>query len=276
MTFRSRSSGFTLIEMVMVIVLLGILAGILAPVITQNITAYTATQARSDLINRGRIALGRLARELHQAVPNSVNVINPTTAEFVTSSVGGLYVDRNETRISNGSCAIAKRFRPGFSLNTLCLLHTNDNAVAPFLSADVLVIANSSVTELRTGITRVALTGVTPASPLWTVTFANHTFPNSSPGMHYSIVDSTHEVGLSGTGINWLVNTGYNATYDNIANNLTSQPLLIDGINAAGANGGVLFDGSQLANGVLIVTLDLIDGNETITVQEEIYVRNTP
>lgn len=272
MRMLQRTGGFTLVELVMTIVLLGIISAVLAPVITTSVTAYTDTRSRNELIARGRIALGRLAREIHQAVPNSLRVLaGNNTIEFVTASAGGRYVDRNDTLISSGSCATSRRFRTGFNLTQLCLLNPQANFAA---DGDTLVIGNTSPTTLQNGNSRVALNGAPGGGPpLWTVTFSNHTFNEASPGMHFNIVDATHEVGLvSGTdGLRWRMNNGISlGLYDNAVTVSTADPLLTDGVS------GITFTYNAAADGMLNVNLSLADDGETVQLHEEIYVRNTP
>jgi len=264
-----QQRGFTLVELVMVIVLLGIISAVLAPVITSNITAYRDTRSRNELIARGRLALERLSREIHQAVPNSLRLVTGTTntIEFVTASNGGRYVDRNDTLISAGSCPTAFRFSTGVSLNRLCLLHP-DTAPA---ANDILVIGNTSPTFLQNSSSRVVVSTVAGASPLWTVTFPNHTFNDASPGKHYTIVDYSHEVGLASGALRWRLSSGIpGGEYDDAVDVTGADAQLIDGVSA------VAFSYAAAADGMLNVNLTLADGNETVQLYEEIYVRNTP
>ena len=62
-TLKKQYAGFTLIEMVTVIVLLGIIAGILTPFIAKAMQAYSHSKARASLVDKGRLAMERLTRE---------------------------------------------------------------------------------------------------------------------------------------------------------------------------------------------------------------------
>jgi len=66
--------GFTLVELVVTMVLIGIIAGVLAPFIYQATEGFTDTRARAELVGKGRLALERLARDLRQADPGTVRV----------------------------------------------------------------------------------------------------------------------------------------------------------------------------------------------------------
>lgn len=272
MQMPKRPCGFTLVELVMVIVLLGIISAVLAPVITSNVTAFSDTRSRNDLIARGRIALERLSREIRQAVPNSLRLVAGTsTIEFVTASAGGRYVDFNDTLITPASCASANRFRTGVSRNSLCLIQPDNPA--PFAANDILVIGNTSPASLQAGTTWVTLNGVGGAAPLWTVTFNPTTFVSASPGLHYSIADFTHEVGLvvAERALHWRRNAGIPAgEYNNSVEVNAADPLLVDGVTAT------VFRYNAAADGMLNIELTLADSNETVQLYEEIYVRNTP
>jgi prepilin-type N-terminal cleavage/methylation domain-containing protein len=71
---RAGTTGFTLIELVITILLVGIVAGVLAPIYRQAGEMFSATQARSELTARGRLALERLSRELREADPAQIQV----------------------------------------------------------------------------------------------------------------------------------------------------------------------------------------------------------
>lgn len=70
------SRGFTLIEMVITIILLGIVGLFLGNIAGQAMGIYVDTTAREALIQQGRFLTERMSRELREAVPNSVIVAN--------------------------------------------------------------------------------------------------------------------------------------------------------------------------------------------------------
>jgi len=279
MSTISTSRGFTLIELIMVIILIGIMAGILAPVITQNINAYVDTHARSELTTRARISLERLVREIRRTIPNGIRVVGGgDTIEFITSSAGGRYIIPDDTMVPNTDChKINERLVAGNSISDLCVLYSS----ALVLPTDgAVVIGNSSISWLD-GYTDpgtwVELSSITPISgPLYMLNFTGaHAFPMASAGKHYSITDLSHEVGQNGNGIYWRSVSGINPGAGDLIDNSkqidgTAGALLIDGVNS------VTFDPSQLANGILGISLTLVDGDESLTIQDEFYVRNTP
>ena len=78
--------GFTLIEMVVTIVLLGIISAALAPFFFSAVSGYFDTQARARLTGEGRLALERLSRDLREADPASISVIGGNQLSFTLIS----------------------------------------------------------------------------------------------------------------------------------------------------------------------------------------------
>lgn len=74
MRSRRQAQGFTLIELVMVMVLLGIMATFTSQFIIIGTQIYGDASHREQLMSDARFAMERLNRELRDAVPGSVRV----------------------------------------------------------------------------------------------------------------------------------------------------------------------------------------------------------
>ncbi len=283
MLFRQPGQkGFTLIEMITVIVLLGIIAGILTPFIAKAVQAYTHSKARAVLVAKGRLALERLAREVHQAVPNSLSVLSGGTGiEFARSRAGGRYVERFDSFGTEFS-RVNLRFRKNTNLTSLYIVGTTLNYVA----GDVLVIGNTSPANLQTGNTATPVSGIAATTATGPgndgtsngqiLSFTGQQFTTESPGKHFSIADQTVEVGLSGSNLRWFTATGLgNTDYDGAMDWSSSDPSLTDGVSAVTF---VYTPGTPQSTGVLRVDLQIADTttDETIRLYREIHVRNTP
>lgn len=69
---RKKLLGFTLIEMIVVIVILGVLAAAISTFITLSTQIYKEATARDQLASSARFAIERLNREIRNALPNSL------------------------------------------------------------------------------------------------------------------------------------------------------------------------------------------------------------
>lgn len=92
-----RVRGFTLIEMVMVIVILGILAGLTAPIFSQGLTAARLTTENLHTLAKLRYATERLAREIRQI---NYNGSGYDVSTMTTSSLAFTKADTVNTTVS--------------------------------------------------------------------------------------------------------------------------------------------------------------------------------
>ena len=67
-----NQDGFTLIELVMIIVLLGILGVAGADFISTTFKGFKSTESRLEIFEEGKTALARMEREIINSIPNAV------------------------------------------------------------------------------------------------------------------------------------------------------------------------------------------------------------
>ncbi len=90
----SPHQGFSLIELIVVIAVVGILAGIVAVFIRVPLEGYLAAARRAELTDTADGALVRIARDLRGALPNSVRVTESGGTyylEYLPIADGGRY-----------------------------------------------------------------------------------------------------------------------------------------------------------------------------------------
>lgn len=91
MARRRRAGGFTLIELIIVLVLMTIVGATVAVFVKPTIDAYSDTRNRAVLGDMGDTALRRMTRDMRVAVPNSLRTPNEACFELVPAVAGGRY-----------------------------------------------------------------------------------------------------------------------------------------------------------------------------------------
>jgi MSHA biogenesis protein MshO len=135
---RAPAHGFTLIEVIVSIVVLGILSAIVAVFIRAPILGYRDTVDRAEVTDQADLALRRIARDLRLALPNSVRIgtdgAGNTVLEFIPTKAGGRYLSIDDdgvdqTRILNFEDATDKGFTAIAPLNSFAQVVVGDYVV---------------------------------------------------------------------------------------------------------------------------------------------------
>lgn len=143
-----RQHGFTLVELIVVMVLIGILGGILALQLGPAIQSYLLVGQRAGLTNQADTALRRLVGEVRAAVPNSVRPLSSQCIEMVPSRDGGRYRSGPDTQ--NDTPAAPSAF-----LET-DVARSQFDVLTPFAAApapgDRIVIGNQNPDDVYGGV----------------------------------------------------------------------------------------------------------------------------
>jgi MSHA biogenesis protein MshO len=89
-----RSRGFTLVELILVIVLVGIVGGILTMQMRPALQSYLSVTRRANLVNQADTALRRVVTDVRLSVPNSLRLQATPLGqcmEMVPTKDGGRY-----------------------------------------------------------------------------------------------------------------------------------------------------------------------------------------
>jgi MSHA biogenesis protein MshO len=90
---RRAARGFTLVEAIIVIVIIGVIGAIVGVFIRMPIRGYADSVARAEVTDEADLALRRIARDLRLALPNSIRVTPDGAAiEFLLTKTGGRYL----------------------------------------------------------------------------------------------------------------------------------------------------------------------------------------
>lgn len=270
---RRPSAGFTLIEAIMVITIIGVIGGIVAVFIRAPVQGYVDSVRRAELTEAADVALRRILRDVRLALPNSLRVMSSggvTYIEFVMTSAGGRYRDP-----ADGSTA-------GDFLSFTSTTDTTFDVLgpAPALGAgDFIVVYNLGVPGSNAygggniaAVSAVAGNNVT----LTTNPFASQSPPLPSPGARFQVVPGgvravTYACPTAVVGpLTRQWNYGFNA----------AQAVPIGGSTAVLAtNVTCIVDYSAAAtgrNGLLYLSLTLTSGGESVTLFNQIHVDNSP
>jgi len=144
-TSMQPQAGFTLVELVVVIVLVGIIGGVLALQLGPTIQGYLMVERRTTLTSMADTALRRVARDVRSAVPNSLRLVSSQCLELVPTIDGGRY--RAGPDIGN-SAAPGLFLDPFEAKDSFDILTRFNNTVT---ADDAIVIGNQNTEDLYSG-----------------------------------------------------------------------------------------------------------------------------
>lgn len=278
-TRHIQQSGFTLIEMIVVIVITGIIGGMVAMFIRAPVQGYVDSANRAEMGDIADTALRRLARDIRTAVPNSIRIANcgaTPCVEFLPTRTGGRY--RADT--------------PGNILNFGELDGDFDIVGAPvtFVVGDHLVIGSTQSDgnpPYNTGVNGIlrAYTSQVVVSGVQTVSFNN---PAGLPiwaelqGQRFDVVPGDQQAvtyACLNVGTNGGDGTGtltrfwaYNFNTAQLMPPGGTTAVLADRLSAC----EISYDLVSQRNGLVAIRLGITRGGENISLYHTIHVNNVP
>jgi MSHA biogenesis protein MshO len=292
---QRAQSGFTLLEAIVVIVVLGVVATMAAVFIRAPVQAYADSVARAEVTDQADLALRRIARDLRLALPNSIRVANGAAIEFLLTKAGGRYLSAEDKALeptptasqpldfvnaSNSFTVVGPMpsLRERVVANDFVVVHNLGEGLAP---SDAYQF---SAPNAQRNIARI--TAISDDKTLVTLAdnpFAAQNPPMPSPTQRFHVVSGpvTYFCGArpDGTLALWRM-WGYNITPTQGVPPAGAQQALV----ATGLANCNIFDygaaGSPTRRSALVIlTLELKARNErdpTIRLVHQVHVDNTP
>ena len=139
---RSPARGFTLVELIVVIVLIGIIGAVLVLQLLPAIRSYLLVGQRAALTNQADTALRKIVGEVRSAVPNSLRLGSSTCMELVPSKDGGRYRMGPDTGNGGNTGAFLDDTEPKDRFDVLT------RAVNAPVQGDAIVIGNQNTSDV--------------------------------------------------------------------------------------------------------------------------------
>ncbi|UZE95777.1 type II secretion system protein [Alkalimarinus alittae] len=253
MKTHKSHKGFTLVELVIVIVISGILAVGSVQFVGQATQGYSDAADRQQLATIGWIASEKISRELRNALPNSIRVnASNTCIEFIPVTGGSHYktlpngtTPRTITAIESGFSAVPENTR-------IAVYPTSVNAVygqanpGPISTSKVSALTNSG------GIDTITLAG-------------DFEFLAASPERRFYFTESPITYCIESTRLNRYSDYGFSAAKG------TAQ-IIVDKLQ----RGTFSIAPASLTRNAVVAMHFEFDGGAIHIVDQEVQVRNVP
>ena len=267
--------GFTLLESVVVIVVMGIIGGLLAVFFQRPVEAYFDAVRRAQLSDTADLALRRIARDIQTALPNSVRVdASGYFLEMIPVRSGGRYSASSDAG------------------NPLDIADPADDDKFAVLGSGVTIAAGDSIVIYNTGQEGAnaykaqssrAFSGTAGAS-VSLVQFAGGQFPRHSDTFRFQVVSQavTYACDVA-TGTLWRYTYPVQAAQQTsitgglLSGSVAGAPLATNVVCPPGASDiGTGFE-VRSADGLALLRIQLRDSSgESLSLWREVHVDNTP
>ncbi|HEY5579901.1 MAG TPA: prepilin-type N-terminal cleavage/methylation domain-containing protein [Rhodoferax sp.] len=290
MSNHNNQRGFTLIELIMVIVIMGVIAGMVTVFMKSPIDAYFASARRAALTDVADTVVRRMARDIQRSLPNSIRSCPSGTngLEFIPTKTGGRYRTAGPGALD---------FVSGSSNFNMLGKNSDLPPDQQIKVGDVIVVYNLGIPDATayptayplTGSVNTAVVGGTdplsePGTPVeTTIPLTNTTtFPLESGTNRFHVVPGTERmVSYVCSGINLLRVRSTTITAAASCPTATTGSAFVSVIasNVNCATTSFNYSGSDLQRNALVsmvLTVTDIPSGESVTLQHEVHVSNTP
>jgi MSHA biogenesis protein MshO len=272
----SKIRGFTLVELIVVMVLMGILAASFTVFFKPAVDAFFDARRRADMTDAADTALRKITQDIRRAVPNSLNLIDGTTTDGnaaclqIVPTIGGGRYRTNIDLADAAAVALNKDSSAPFKMSILSSQGTS-------AAQDHFVVINNQNGD---DVYDLAPPSVPPAPSRAKI---------SPLGPPLTLDKNPTESGYMGGRFQLVSNLETAVMYTCANNTLTRKTLTdftkkiaceTDGALVAGNVAGCTFtyDDAGATNGLLTMTLVLAHSasGESITLGYAVHVDNAP
>lgn len=277
-SFGLRQRGFTLIELIMVIVIMGVIGGMVAVFMKSPIDAYFDSARRAALTDIADTATRRIARDLRKALPNSVRNPNLRCIEFIPTKTGGRYrADETSNALVTGAL--------DSSFNML-----GSNSALPgdqrIVAGDVVAVYNLGIPGAdayagnNTSPVSAGAALVESGTPIeTTIAITNKAFPFASPNNRFQVIPGNEKIVAyvcSGGKLLRAANHAYTSSCPTTASGTGTVSVLATNVDESKCS--FVYNGSDLQRNALVqMSIALTDSTgESVNLYHEVHVNNTP
>ena len=277
---HSPERGFTLIELIMVIVIMGVIGGMVSVFMKSPIDAYFDSARRAALTDVADTVARRVARDIQRALPNSIRTSGTNCLEFIPTKTGGRY--RADT---GGDFLDFNSADTSFNMLGLNSALPTDQQISPGPPADVIVVYNLGITgsdaytTTGSSINATTVTSVGGAGSTATETnigISARQFPLASGTNRFHVVPGGELMVSYVCSASTLRRTASSA-FTAAASCPSTGSIVASNVDCAGT--WFNYTGSDLQRNALVsMVLKLTDSSsgESVSLQHEVHVSNTP
>ncbi|MGR6871710.1 type II secretion system protein [Pseudomonas sp. HK3] len=277
--YKNNQIGFTLIELIIVIVVLSILAIGSVQFISFSAQGYVDTARRSELSSTASIVSEKITRLVREALPNSVRITsNSRCLEFMPVVSASQYV---QAPIEGSPASVSRNELHVVPLDGL-LNVTGYAAIYPMPNQQASLYSNSDNPGYLS-LEPVTFDSTQSGASVYTFNNSlNFEYLQSSPSKRVFLTDRPVAFCQDGTRLFYYRNYGFVANVNNLVSQLPNavpnRLLIADKLLANSLVFSYLPSGLR-RNGIVAFELefqDSTDANETLVVNQEVQIRNVP
>ena len=298
-----KQAGFSLLELILVIVLLGVLASGAGLLITTPIQAYSDQVRRTQLVDQADMSLRQIARDIRHALPNSVrfqNIGAGWALEMVNTVGGSRYRDEAGGDYTGDEDALDFT-NLDVSFNLLGLL-----SITAFEASHRLVVYNTASADIYADITDtitpyegIVTPKISAAAPVFSLTLSvnspltsddEHTivmdpgflFTRQSPGQRIFVIDGPISYVCDPSANNTRIDryTGYDYQNPQVSTNAALS--VLNGTRAGAVATQVTKcsisyqAGTGQRGGIVTLGITVSDAGESLSLLHQVHVANVP